>query len=322
LVKLGILPRVLEERLGTSAYNLAVLGGQAPGSYYLLRRVLENGRRPRAVVVNFSALLLAMDPRANVSWWATMADGRDRLELVWRTLDPALAATMTVQGLISSWSCRDIARTALGLEGRHPREGGTAPDDLRVFERNWRLNRGAQVAPRLFVPIEGALLQPYDGRQWKWRPHPAHVFYVERFLILAQSHRIPVYWVLTPASQAWRDRNERAGTIPAYRQFVRGFLCRFPVLTILDGQHLVWDHRDFRDPIHLNRDGALRLSLAVAESIASHPTGSVNETRWIDLAGIGRPPPRQLQDLLEDLDQSRLAVNRQGAAERAPEGSN
>ena len=48
LVKLGILPRVLEARLGSSAYNLAVLGGQAPGSYFLLRRVLEHGHRPRA----------------------------------------------------------------------------------------------------------------------------------------------------------------------------------------------------------------------------------------------------------------------------------
>src|SRR5580693_8460636 len=30
LIKLGILPRVLEARLGRSSYNLAVLGGQPP----------------------------------------------------------------------------------------------------------------------------------------------------------------------------------------------------------------------------------------------------------------------------------------------------
>ncbi len=92
------------------------------------------------------------------------------------------------------------------------------PDDVRVFERNWRLNCGAQVAPRPFVPIEGALPKPYEGSHWKWRPHPAHAFYVERFLNLAAAHQIPVYWVLTPAMSAWLDRNDEVGTIGAYRQ--------------------------------------------------------------------------------------------------------
>ena len=46
-IKLGLLPRVLEDRLGVSAYNLGILGGQAPASYFLLRKVLERGIRPR-----------------------------------------------------------------------------------------------------------------------------------------------------------------------------------------------------------------------------------------------------------------------------------
>ena len=84
LIKLGVVPRVLEARLGLSAYNLAVLGGQPPTADFLLRRVLEAGHRPRALIVNFSPLLLGLDPRVNVDWWAGLPGQGERLELAWR----------------------------------------------------------------------------------------------------------------------------------------------------------------------------------------------------------------------------------------------
>jgi hypothetical protein len=45
-IKLGLLPRVLEERLNLTSYNLALLGGQAPSSCFLLRRLLGGSRHP------------------------------------------------------------------------------------------------------------------------------------------------------------------------------------------------------------------------------------------------------------------------------------
>jgi hypothetical protein len=321
LVKLGILPRVLEARLGPSAYNLAILGGQAPSSYFLLCRVLEQGHRPQGVVVDFSPLLLAMDPRVNAELWPALASRRELWELAWRTRDLELAVRMTVQDLMGAADWRSPVRMALGLDRQGVLEERSLPDNLRVFARNWRLNRGAQVAPRPFVPVEGALPQPYQGRNWRWRPYPAHAFYVERFLMLAQAHRIPVYWVLTPAMAAWRERNQRAGTTQAYRRFVQSHLSRFPGLTVLDGQHLAWDRRAFRDPIHLNRDGALRLSLLVAEAIASQGGGTARASRWMELDETQQPPPGRFQDLVEDLDQSRLAVNQRGTGDREREES-
>jgi hypothetical protein len=309
LVKLAILPRVLEERLGCSVYNLAVLGGQAPTSYFLLRRVLEQGHRPKAVVVDFSALLLAMDPRVNVAGWSILTDAWERMALAWRALDPKLAVLMAVQGILPSWSRRDAVRSAIILDSPGAADGADSPDDLRVFVRNWRLNRGAQVAPREFVPIEGALPQPCEEGTWKWRPNPTHVNYVEQFLRLAESHRIPVFWVLTPAMSTWRARNQRSGTITSYERFVRRCSDCFPGLTVLDGQYLGWSTWAFRDPIHLNRDGALSLSLIVAESIAPRLDGSPSPSRWIELEGVDEPPSGRFQHLLEDLDQSRLVVH-------------
>src|SRR4051812_38252834 len=47
----GIVPQVLEERLGRKAYNLAMCGATPQADYYLLKRVLDAGERPRAVVL-------------------------------------------------------------------------------------------------------------------------------------------------------------------------------------------------------------------------------------------------------------------------------
>jgi hypothetical protein len=270
---------------------------------------LDQGYRPRALIVNFSELLLIGNPRDYATWWSILADGADRLELVWRARDPAMAVSLLVQELLPSWSIRNRVRTVLGLVGASPFDRRAGPDDLRVFERNWTLNQGAQVAPRGFVPIEGTQPQPYDGNSWRWSPHPAHRYYVEQFLTMAQCYRVPVFWVLTPAIASWRERSERAGTILSYRRFVRSYLSRFPGLTVLDGQRLTWDHWAFRDPIHLNRDGALRFSLAIAEAILLGPVDLGGESRWIDLDGSDHRPAAQLQDLLEDLEQSRLAIH-------------
>jgi hypothetical protein len=308
LIKLGILPRVLEVRLGRSAFNLAVLGGQPPTSYFLLRRVLEAGNAPRALVVNFSPLLLGMDPRVSLEWWAGLLQARERLELAGRARDPGLAGSLILNGFMASLAHRDAFRVELGFAPFEGEERLTA-EDLKALLRNWDLNRGAQVAPRPFVPIRGSLPRPHDRPGWRWQPHPAHAYFVERFLTLAQARRIPVYWIIPPAEAEWLDRNESVGTVSAYRRYVHGQLSRFHVLTVLDMQRAGWDRRWFRDPIHVNRDGAIRLSLAVAETIARTRDAQDRGGCWIEMDGVGSVPAQAFQDLLEDLDESRLAVN-------------
>jgi hypothetical protein len=299
LIKLGILPRVLEVGLGKSVYNLGVLGGQAPSSYFLLRRVLEQGIRPRALLIDFSEDLLTLAPALNPTCWADSVGCRQGLELAWHSRDPALAISAGLHRLLPRW-CDQNHRHSLSSLGLK----NTVADDPRVFERNWRLNRGAQVAPRTFVPVEG--LSYANGQ--RWQPHPANAFYVDRLLGTAEAEHVPVFWILTPSIPGRREQLARNGVRAAYRQFIDERLAAHSCLTVLDGQRLYGNEDAFRDPIHVNRDGAIRLSIAVAAAIRPRLSGESSAARWIDLFEIADQETSKYQELVEDLDQSRAAV--------------
>ncbi len=322
LVKLGVLPRVIEDSLGLSAYNLAVLAGQPASSFFLFRQVLESGHRPRAVIVDFSAPLLTLPLRTNLEGWAELANCRDAIELAVEAGDPAIGIAIASRWLVPGRSRQALLRPALGVGPERDPQGGGAQDP-RVFERNWRQNRGAQVAPRHFVPIEGALPKPPKEGDYQWRPKPVHAAYVARFLSLARSHAIPVFWVLPPVVADRRGRLESSGLVAAYDAFVMSFATAYPGVTILDGKSLEWDRRAFRDPIHLNRDGAVVFSLAVARALARR-LGRADEAvlpRWVTLDAPLEFSTDPWEGLLEDLDESRRALDQRGPVATTKEGS-
>ena len=300
-IKLGILPRVLHARIRVSAYNLGMLGGQAPSTYFLLRQVLERGNRPRAILVDFSESLLTFAPSGNVACWAGWIGPREGLDLAWQSKDPALAVSTALHSLLPGW-CDHGDRSPLVGAGANEGICAGPEDDSRVFERNWRLNHGAQAAPRGFVQVEET-----DGRG-VWRIHPTNAVYVDRFLRTAQGGGIAVYWILPPSVAARREQRERTGSIAAYRRFLAERVTRFSCLTVLDGERLPWSDHSFRDPLHLNRDGAVRLSLAVAAAVEPRLLGPSAGPRWVELIASHNPDLNKYRDMLEDLDQSRAAI--------------
>jgi len=350
LIKLGVLPRVIEDCLGLSAYNLAVLAGQPASSFFLFRRALESGHRPSAVIVDFSAPLLTMPLRVNTEGWAEIANCREAFRLAFEAGDPALGIAIVSRWLVPSRASATLMRRAL-VVGQVTDPSDAAVEEGRVFERNWRQNRGAQVAPRQFVPIEGALPQPPKEAEYKWRPQTVHAAYVARFLSLARAHAIPVFWVLPPVVPARRERLVSSGIIASCNAFVSSFLTAYPGVTILDGDSLEWDTRAFRDPIHLNRDGAVAFSVAIARTVARrldcpnaaeicararhgkspvtsgsdgarpllasrkvHTKGRANQAgspRWIHLDAPWETCAPAWDHIVEDLEQSRKALDRQ-----------
>jgi hypothetical protein len=309
MVKLGVLPCVIEDCLGLSTYNLAVLAGQPASSYFLFRQALARGHRPRAVIVDFSAPLLGLSPHTNVECWAELADCRDAFELAIGAGDPALCIAVMSRRLVPSRSRYKQLCPALVMGEVCDTTDG-AGEDNRAFERNWRINRGAQIAPRKFIPIKGALAVPPKPGGYRWQPKAVHAEYVARFLSLARAHAIPVFWVLPPVVASRHNRLESSGITSLYQAFAVSFLSAYPSLTVLDGQNLRWDERAFRDPIHLNRDGAVAFSRGIANMLNCRlgPRANASSPRWVNLSASLDVSAYPWDDLLEDLDQSRRAL--------------
>src|SRR5262249_38171040 len=90
----GGLPRIIEQRLGKSTCNLAVMGGTAPANYYLLKRALESGAHPKAVVVDWQEMPVDRDDRWNfvalwkhVRLWPELLTLAECLDLSWTARD-------------------------------------------------------------------------------------------------------------------------------------------------------------------------------------------------------------------------------------------
>src|SRR5262249_33353899 len=80
LFKLSVLPNVLSSRSGRPAYNLGISGSQPPTDYFLLRRALESGARPSAILVGHSTRALQLAPYFSVEHWSLL-EWRDCAEI-------------------------------------------------------------------------------------------------------------------------------------------------------------------------------------------------------------------------------------------------
>src|SRR5262249_46051422 len=85
LVNVGVIPAILTEQTGRCAYNLALHGGAAPASYYLLRRAVSEGAHPSILVIDFERKLLAEGPssRERRFPWTEVLSLRETVELAW-----------------------------------------------------------------------------------------------------------------------------------------------------------------------------------------------------------------------------------------------
>lgn len=299
-VKVGVVPSVLGARLGGRAYNLAALGGQAPSSFFLLRRALDSGVKPRAVVVDFDANLLAVSPKSNALCWPDLVDARDAAELAWHTRDLPLLTHAGLARILPSFKGRNEIRARILTTLR--RESDAGAEERKALVRNWSANEGAHVASRTDAPP-----MPVDTRVGPaklWRPNRVNAHYLERFLSLASAHGISVYWLIPPKSAEWQQRRERLGSDVPFTALLRAQQERYPNLVVIDGRYSGYGKDCFLDHTHLNRRGATELSAALGELIAAGRT-SPSATRWVALPGF---QGRDAESHVEDLAESRLTV--------------
>ena len=305
-LKCGLQPKLIEGALGLRAFNLAVVGGQPASSYYLLSKALDSGATPKAIVVDFFPGLLAADLRINTGKWADLLDPGECLGLASTARDGKLFGPVIARALLPALRLRDGVRAGVtaaltGVEGKDAAEA-------RAYVRNWRVNGGSHALPRKpeFRESEGDVLDPSQpGRRWKCKPE--NLAYVRRFLALAGSHKIPVFWVLPTVAPRLRAERGRTGLDAAYLAFVRSVRAEFPGLTVLDPTPLLGDAGVFSDVLHLDRRGASVLTLAVAEAVAGARSDAPGVGRWVAM----KPPSasRLASDVpVEDVAESAAAV--------------
>lgn len=316
LSKEGLLPAVIEERTGKRAYNLAVIGGPMPASYFLLRRALEAGTRPAAIVID--AQDGPVDPSRRrepyqalaQEWrnWPELLDVRDCLDLAWSARDAGFFAATVLAKKVPSYRTRLEIRTWI----RAALGGSNASTWPLVvgLRRNLNANRGALVLARRPLPPSEGLQRlagpgPRSSEPAPGEPRPSNPLselYTRRLLNLAASRRITVFWLLPPLSQGTLGKFERGGLDRYLAGVARDVLAAYPNVVVIDGWRSGYGPDLFPDGIHLDRQGATTLSADVAAIIDRSLADPASAPRWVAL-----PAYRDLaaRVALEDLDESR-----------------
>lgn len=308
-VKSGVLAPILAERTGAVVHDLAVVAGQAPSSYFLLRQALAAGARPRAVIVDFKPHLLANDAWSNIGRWPAILGARDLIDLAWTTRDPALFAALVMSRMVPSVR----QRAGLRSYANHWLVGAQHKPalDALTLHRNLRRNGGSNVHA---VESKSEHENDEDRKsgpdkiietlKWaSWSCHPANRPYLKRFLDLTAARGIPVFWLLAPQHPSVQHERDQRGAETAYLQLIRDFQASYPHLSVIDARHSHYPGTVFRDPLHLDRRGAEVLSADLAAAITER---SRRPERWTALGDYRSIAPGS--PIIEDEKQSRTAV--------------
>ena len=302
VAKFGLIPDLIDGERGGRSYNLALCNGQATTSYFLLRRLIDSGTRPKAVVIDFTPHMLARGPNLNDRNWPELLSVSEALELARETRDADLFGRVIAAENLDSIRLRGELRDLIAdsLAGVRYRHGyGT----LRYL-RNWRVNRGANLMPP--IPFEGDPATWHRENMPGWAVDGTNLVYLDRFLRLAGREGIQVYWLLAPPSEGLQRGLEADGIDADHERFVRAVASQHAQVSVLDARHAHYPQEAHAgDPLHPSLAGAITLSVDVGRAIRDAEAAEVAPS-WIVLP---RYRPLESRVKLEDVEDSRLAVD-------------
>jgi hypothetical protein len=295
LVKYGVLPKVIEARSGLSTFNLATSGGTITASYFLFKRALDSGAKPRAVIVDFAALL-NNDPPGLLNY-PELTSYSDCYDLALTSRDASLSGALVLSKLLPSYRWRFQVQSSIraAFEGRSISEQNL----LRWCRAHWNLSRGANptAAPRFHHPQEDMMIDWHSPKIWICEPRDE--VYINRFLALAESHQITVYWLMPPMAPEIHIRRTARGIDAVYDQFAQTIVARHPNTVILDAQGSGYDDSVHIDHLHLNVRGATVLSDDLAAILVNRQTprklGEIARVALPAFAGRTGAEPTQVE---------------------------
>jgi hypothetical protein len=307
LAKHGVIPSLIEAESGLRTVNLAAARCPTVMTYFVLRRALDAGARPAAIVINTKQAVLLGNPDFNAQYWPAVLSPRECLELGVISRRPETAAAALVGCLLPSLRGRlEIRSNLLAALGGH---ADPLPGINRLLWRNWTVNGGANVAS-LDSRYQGELPPAVEKKL-----HPSGFFVdpsnaegLERTLRLAAGRNIRVFWLLPPISDGLEALRNRSGSETQFEKWVRSFQSKYPrIVTVLDARKVVSDPAMFIDATHLSGRGAIALSHSLGRVLAAELTRPAPppEPRWVVLEASNEDPHAEIALPIEDIDQSK-----------------
>ena len=258
----------MDRTTGQRTLNLSAAQASTLLTQSLLRRALDSGARPKALIVNAKPAVLLGGPEVNARAWQEVFSLRDGFELLRITGNAPFVASTLVGRLFPSLRSRLEIRSAItaALSGETDKIRAINP----VLWRNWSVNGGAQRCFRR-GPFS-AVRSPPEVRQQLYTDlfyvDPANAQAIEGILEIAAERRIPIFWVLFPLSPKLQSLRDQSGADERHDEFLRSIVARHSgQLTVLDARRSGYPAAFFADATHLNRRGALALSRSVAAAV-------------------------------------------------------
>jgi hypothetical protein len=281
LVKFSVLPKRIESKTGLRAYNLALNAGTMPSAYFMLRRTLEAGARPKVIVADFCALMQPDRPIRSIRLYPDMATLRDVLDLSWTSGDADFLASTLLGKLLPSYKCRYEIRESVkaAFDGRR---ASPWPAQSNIWV-TWKLEDGAQPMPSNGQGGWTNAEMVRDLSPTRWECDAINAAYVEKFLKLAESRQIPVVWLIPPLHPEVHSLRAVQGSDEAYTRFVEVTVSRHPGVMVLDARRSGYDRTLYIDTIHLGRQGAESLSTDLARLLLDRIGHPPKADRWVQL---------------------------------------
>jgi hypothetical protein len=285
-VKFGIDPGTIEAVSGLRARNLAIASSPTATSYHVLRRALEAGARPSAVVVGHMTFSSSL--RKQAASFSAFDGFAECLDLAWQFHDPDFVASTLLARAFPSIRERDQIRAAV-RSALNPRLGPFVTPGAD-FLRTWEANRGAQLhaadvafAGQLNLDLKASL---YRNR---WLVEPVAAEYFHRLLDLAAARGITVFWLLAPILPEAESYRDAHGLSEHHSRNLRALQAAHPNLVVLDARHSGCPASAFVDLCHLNERGAIWISDAIAAVLKKYGEGRLSGVRWIELPRYSEP---------------------------------
>jgi hypothetical protein len=312
MTKFGLYPAVVERESGRRTYNLAASAGRLPGSYYLLRRALNAGARPEAILLEVHPTYLETPFRSSLTDWPDLLDPAECLDLSWSARDASFFLSTCLARALPTLRARAEIRPEILARLRG--QIGLTQKDTIPYARNLQKNFGAFVN-RCNPPFQGEITPHLESMYLKpqWAIDPLMEGYLRRQLDLCSARGIRVYWLIPPMAPALQARREQLGLDAAYTRFTERFQRAYPDLVVLDGRRSGYDVPAFLDAAHLHFPGAVAFSGEVGRAIRAGQDPTHDRSRWVNLPAYRERPT---DAPLEEMASSYRAIAESGILKR------